>query len=190
MIKAEFLFSKYKDIPNLILPEIALVGRSNVGKSSLINHMVGIKKLAKVSDQPGKTQMLNFFKVEDTFILVDLPGYGYAKVPKAVQKEWTEAIDSYLRERTSLKAVILLLDIRRTPTDEDLMMIEWAHHMQKQLVLVFTKADKLKPKEQLASVEKNLSLISATQPEYILYSIKDPHCRKALYEQCLRLSRL
>lgn len=130
-----------------LLPEIALAGRSNVGKSTLINCLAGQKKLAKVSATPGKTQRMQFFCWNEQLILVDLPGYGFAKAPPAIRSEWSEAIDHYLNHRSSLKKILLLLDIRRIPSIDDLHFIEWAQNRAVPLLIVFTKTDMLSPRE-------------------------------------------
>ena len=136
-----------KDVSGNILPEIAVVGRSNVGKSSLLNHLFHSKHLVKTSSEPGKTQAINFFSFED-LIFVDLPGYGYAKVSQSIRKDWGPMMKTYFRQRESLKLVLLLLDVRRTPNKEDLQFIEWASHHDKALIVVLTKVDKLNRKEK------------------------------------------
>ena len=131
-------------------PEIAFAGRSNVGKSSLINTLVNRKRLVKTSSTPGRTQLINFFIINDTFGFVDLPGYGYAKVPEAVRKTWGPMIETYLSTRDNLKGVVLLMDIRRTPDEKDFDLINWLTRFDIPVVLVLTKADKLsKSKRQL-----------------------------------------
>lgn len=129
--------------PTDLLPEIALVGRSNVGKSSLINALVNRKSLARTSGQPGKTQILNFFLLNDAFYIVDLPGYGFARVPKSVKIQWGKMIEQYLSKRDNLKAIIQLVDIRHPPSKEDIQMFEWLKAHQKQIIIVCTKADKI-----------------------------------------------
>jgi GTP-binding protein len=129
------------------LPEIALAGRSNVGKSTLINRLAEQKALAKISSTPGKTQRLQFFCYDDRLLLVDLPGYGYAKASRSVRAEWSDAIDRYLNERASLRLLLLLLDIRRTPSDEDLALSSWAKEKALPLLPVFTKTDMLSKAE-------------------------------------------
>jgi GTP-binding protein len=126
-LNADYLKSAYypKDYPETDLPEIAFVGRSNVGKSSMINTLLGRKKLVKVSQKPGKTRSINWFTVEDKLLFVDLPGYGYAKVSKKDRQLWGQIIETYLKERTNLKACVLIYDIRRKPSEEDLNMLEW-----------------------------------------------------------------
>ncbi|MDP1608214.1 MAG: ribosome biogenesis GTP-binding protein YihA/YsxC [Chlamydiales bacterium] len=136
------------------IPEIALVGRSNVGKSSLINALLNQKKLAKTSSIPGKTQRINFFLIDEKLLLADLPGYGFAKAPPSLAIEWSEAIHTYFQTRTTLKLVLLLIDSRRGPCKEDLQVIEWAKNQAFSLVVVLTKIDKLSPYElQLALTE-------------------------------------
>lgn len=154
-------------------PEIAFAGRSNVGKSSLINAMVGRRSLVKVSSTPGRTQLINFFEVNETLSLVDLPGYGFARVPASVKKHWGKMIESYLAERTSLVAVVVIMDIRRGVQDDDRQLFEALPHFGIQPILVFTKADKFKPnalmKQRRTIAKKNgmrpsdLMLVSSTK---------------------------
>lgn len=127
--------------------EVAFVGRSNVGKSSLINSLTNRKKLAKVSQTPGKTRLVNFFLINNDFYLVDLPGYGYAKVSKAEKENWGKTIELYLTGREQLKRIVLLVDSRHKPTGDDIMMYEWARHFGYNVVVVATKSDKLKNSE-------------------------------------------
>lgn len=120
------------------LPEIALVGRSNVGKSSLINHLLNHKNLARVSKKPGKTKLINFFDVDETFLLADLPGYGYAAVPDEERLRWTPLVEEYLTTRSSLKLVCLLIDARHPITEDDQRFIQW---IQRPLLIIHTKSD-------------------------------------------------
>jgi GTP-binding protein len=182
--EARFLLSTLDEIPPFydkdkkILPEIALVGRSNVGKSSLINHLLHRKKLAKVSATPGKTQTINYFNIDNQLIVVDLPGYGYAARSHDMQLLWSGAIDNYLQKRTSLSLIILLIDSRRLPTKEDQTLVEWAQHHKKPLLLIFTKSDTLDERERKSNLEKALQQLPV---EYTLsYSIKDPRSRQNL----------
>lgn len=182
-VKAQFLLSTLSAFPNLKdprgnpLPEIALAGRSNVGKSSLINHLLNQKKLAKTSETPGKTQLLNFFLIDEKCLFVDLPGYGFAKAPPEAVQEWSQAIDHYLNTRPSLKLLLLLVDSRRLLNEEDLVLVQWAQEKQIPLFLIFTKTDKLRPLE----VETLLQKAKQTFPfEIFSYSIKNPRDRLLL----------
>lgn len=138
-------------------PEVAFAGRSNVGKSSLINTLLGRRKLVRVSQRPGCTQQINFFSVNrDALRLVDLPGYGFAKVPLSVKAGWRGMLEAYLTRRASLKAVVVILDIRRDPSEEDLMLLEWLKDIGAVLVLVLTKADKLSRNQAASRLAKLL----------------------------------
>ena len=130
------------------LPEIAFAGRSNVGKSSLVNVLVNRKNLVRTSSTPGRTQLINFFQVNDDFMMVDLPGYGYAKVPLAVKKDWRPMMETYLSKRRNLRAVILILDIRRIPVEEDLQMLAWLRAFSIPPIIVVTKCDKVSKNER------------------------------------------
>lgn len=134
---------KPKDYPPPELPEVAFVGRSNVGKSSLINVLANRKGLVRTSSTPGRTQLINFFAINDTLMLVDLPGYGYAKAPAEIRRQWQPMIETYLASRENLKAVVLILDIRRTPSAQDLDMLDWLDRYQIRPIIVLTKCDKL-----------------------------------------------
>lgn len=125
------------------LPEVAFIGRSNVGKSSLLNLLVRRKAFARVSRTPGRTQEVNFFQVNKDFILVDLPGYGYAKVSKTKRHSWQPLIEGYLRMTSQLRGIVLLLDIRRDPNDEDLAMLDYLAELEIPTLVVITKVDKL-----------------------------------------------
>ena len=138
--------------------EIAFVGRSNVGKSSIINALTNRKKLAKVSQTPGKTRLINFFIINDDFYLVDLPGYGYAKVSKEEKDSWGKTIETYLTSREQLKRVVLLVDSRHKPTGDDILMYEWIKHFGYDVIVVATKSDKLTRNE----LKKNEKLIRET----------------------------
>lgn len=166
------------------LPEVAVVGRSNVGKSSLLNHLFQNKNVAKVSAKPGKTQLLNFFLVDERFALVDCPGYGYAKVPKKMQIEWGKWVERYLEERPSLKLILFLLDLRRTPNEDDFQFFKWAAHYNKDMLVVITKADKCKKNERKKQVEHILSKLEqegiVLNRKPLLYTIKNSEGRITL----------
>lgn len=131
---------------------MAFVGRSNVGKSTLMNALLNRHALVKVSSTPGKTQTINFFLINDAFYFVDLPGYGYAKVPVSVKGKWKKMIENYLSQNENLKCVVLLVDIRREPVEEDLLMKKWLESYQIPCVMVATKADKLKSTKKAHSL--------------------------------------
>ncbi len=141
----EFLLSVHSpgQLPAADLPEIAFAGRSNVGKSSLLNTLLRRKKMVKTSARPGKTQGLNFFQVGDSCRLVDLPGYGYAKVPKKMQHAWQELITGYLEQRQNLKCVVVLIDIRHEPKMQDSQLIDWLRSHNIPVIAVYTKTDKI-----------------------------------------------
>jgi len=141
------------------LPEVAFAGRSNVGKSSLINKILNRKKLVRTSKTPGRTQLLNFFEINELWRFVDLPGYGYAKVPAEVQKRWRPMVESYLTTRVNLRGMVWLLDIRREVSKEDLQLWDWLQAKQVEVIIVVTKADKLsknKRNKQAASIARGL----------------------------------
>ena len=141
--------------PNTPWPEIAIAGRSNVGKSSLINKLLNRKKLARVSSTPGKTATVNFYNIDDKLCLVDLPGYGFARVSKSEKAKWGVMINEYLHERESLKQVILLVDSRHKPTQDDIMMMDYIRSVCDRAVVVATKLDKLKKTQ----INENLNMI-------------------------------
>lgn len=147
-----------KDTPADSGKEIAFAGRSNAGKSSAINTLTRQNSLARTSKTPGRTQMLNFFAIDDDKRLVDLPGYGYAKVPEAVKKQWHELMETYLSERTSLCGMVLVMDVRHPLTEFDWQMIHWCQHSNLPMHILLTKADKLAfgaAKNMLLKVQKN-----------------------------------
>ncbi|CAH0119156.1 MULTISPECIES: ribosome biogenesis GTP-binding protein YihA/YsxC [unclassified Paenibacillus] len=143
--QAEFVISAVgpDQYPEDALPEIALAGRSNVGKSSLINRMINRKNLARTSGQPGKTQHLNYYRINGELYFVDFPGYGFAKVSKSLRQEWGKMIERYLLEREPLKLVLLIVDVRHAPSKDDVMMREWLAHYEVPTCVVATKADKI-----------------------------------------------
>jgi GTP-binding protein len=145
VVNAEFIISAVgpEQYPEDALPEIALAGRSNVGKSSLINRMINRRNLARTSSQPGKTQTLNYYRINNQLYFVDLPGYGYAKVSRTKRAEWGKFIEGYLTHREELKLLILLIDLRHPPSSDDIAMYEWSKHIGLNVCVVGTKADKV-----------------------------------------------
>ncbi|CUO93624.1 YihA family ribosome biogenesis GTP-binding protein [Clostridium sp. NSJ-49] len=170
---SEFITSAVKrnQYPVDVRPEVAFVGRSNVGKSSIINALTNRRKLAKVSQTPGKTRLINFFLINDEMYLVDLPGYGYAKVSKKEKESWGKTIETYLMEREQLKKVVLLVDSRHKPTADDILMHEWIKHFGYKVIVIATKSDKLSNNE----IGKSKKLIKETlklgpEDEFYLFS--------------------
>jgi GTP-binding protein len=171
---AEFVKSAVKpdQYPDAALPEIAFTGRSNVGKSSLINTLVNRKRLVKTSSTPGRTQLINFFLINKTFTFVDLPGYGYAKAPASVRKKWGPMIETYLSTRKTLKGVALIMDVRRVPGIQDLNFIEWLYYYNLPGMLILTKADKLSKNKQLMQKATIAKALSVDKNDLILFSAK------------------
>src|SRR5438045_1246237 len=170
---AEFLKSALKEVdwPRDSIPEIAFLGRSNVGKSSLINSLLGVRGLARTSSTPGRTQVLNFFLINRQFRVVDLPGYGYAQAPKAIKAEWSSAAEEYLAQREQLVLSIHIVDSRHEPSKQDLQLHDWLVHHHKPHLIVATKSDKLSKNEISRNVKRaarvfksdNLIIYSATK---------------------------
>ena len=152
---AEFVKSsgKWQDCPEPNLPEYAFIGRSNVGKSSLINAMLNHKDLAKTSQTPGKTQLINHFIINESWYLTDLPGYGYARVSKSMRRDFEKIITNYIQNRKNLVNLFVLVDVRHTPQKIDIEFIEWCGENGVPFSIVFTKSDKLKPNAILTNVE-------------------------------------
>lgn len=155
-VQAKFITSAAKpaDFPPGRLPELAVVGRSNVGKSSLINALVGEKGLARTSRTPGRTRLLNWFEVDGRFNLVDLPGYGYAAVDRDMRAGWQPLIEDYLSKRDVLAGVLLLIDVRRGPEEEELDFVPWLEGKKIPIVVALTKADKLPKNKRMLEVAK------------------------------------
>ena len=181
---AEFRLSAVsaKQYPRQPLPEVAFAGRSNVGKSSLINTLLLRRGLAKTSSTPGKTQAINFFEINHRFMLVDLPGYGYAKVPRQVQASWKSMIETYLRERERLRAVVQLVDIRHPPTEQDQQLRQWLLHAGVEVVTVATKADKLKRSQRPVHIrDVRLGLQMPSEEQLLLFSSQNREGRHQLW---------
>jgi GTP-binding protein len=175
IISAEFIASASEPshYPGENLPEVAFVGKSNVGKSSLINKLVQRKSLARTSRTPGRTQQIIFFNINNEISFVDLPGYGFAKVPQSVQKKWGPMVETYLKERSALRLVIFILDIRRDLSAEDIDLIRWLNFYQISHVFVLTKIDKLsrgQVKIRESFIKKHLAI--SPPAETVLFSAK------------------
>ncbi|WP_138415473.1 ribosome biogenesis GTP-binding protein YihA/YsxC [Aquibacillus sediminis] len=156
-----------KQYPNDLLPEIALAGRSNVGKSSFINKMINRKSLARTSSKPGKTQTLNFYKINDVFYFVDVPGYGYAKVSKKEREKWGKMMEEYFIERENLRAAALIVDIRHQPTADDVTMYDFLKHYELPVMVIATKLDKI-PKGKRAKHLKQTAQTLELEAEDII----------------------
>lgn len=154
--KAEFLISalRFEQFPEDNLPEIAFAGRSNVGKSSLINKLLNRRRLAKTSSTPGKTRAINFFEINESFRFVDLPGYGFAAVSKITKKQWPDLIENYLKKRNNLKCVIQVIDIRHQPTNLDELMCLWLKDNNIPVLIVAAKSDKISKGQRKLHLEK------------------------------------
>jgi GTP-binding protein len=185
---AQFITSAVKpaQYPPPDFPEVAFAGRSNVGKSSLINTLVNRKRLVKTSGTPGRTQLINFFLVNGALSLVDLPGYGYAKVPPAVKKKWGPMIETYLSTRPGLAAVVMLMDIRRTPRQEEFHLFQWLAHYAIPVIPVLTKADKLSKTKQKKQLQAIARVLDMGDPELILFSAKSRLGREHLWQRVAR----
>ena len=184
IISTEFLVGAVsaKQYPKEPLPEFAFAGRSNVGKSSLIKSLLNRKKLVRISSTPGKTREINFFKINNAIMFADLPGYGFARVAPALQKKWKKMLEEYLSQRNPLIAIIFIVDIRRKPTELDLTLKEWLEELDRDYILLITKADKLSAAER----QKQVKIIKAAfmgenALDFIIYSSKNHTGRKELW---------
>ena len=178
-----------KQYPKEPFPEFAFVGRSNVGKSSLIRSLLNRKKLVRISSTPGKTREINFFRINEKLMFADLPGYGFARVTPALQKKWKQMIEEYLINREPLMAIVFIVDIRRKPTELDITLKEWLEDLDRNYILVITKSDKLSGVER----SKQTKIIkSAFMGENALaavtYSSKNHLGRKELWSQLQKLA--
>lgn len=173
--------------PPADLPEVAFAGRSNVGKSSLINKILNRKKLVRTSKTPGRTQLLNFFEINGMWRFVDLPGYGYAKVPAEVKRRWRPMVETYLTSRANMHGIVLILDIRRTPSQEDLTFCHWLQTTGIKVITVITKVDKLsknKRNKQIASIVKSLG---GKAEELVQFSAISGEGRDELWQKLIKL---
>jgi GTP-binding protein len=178
---AEFLKSAFQesDWPHEARPEIAFMGRSNVGKSSVINSLLNTRGLARTSNTPGRTQSLNFFDINNSFRFVDLPGFGYARVPKSLRAGWGEMVTTYLAKRQQLVLSIQLVDSRHEPTTLDLQLHDWLEHSAKPRLIVATKSDKLSKNDLKTSLERARRVFKPAN--VIAFSAKSGHGRNELW---------
>ena len=182
--KSKFVksMSAFAAFPGQGLPEIAMVGKSNVGKSSLINNMTGNSKLARTSSEPGKTRLVNLYLINEAFFLVDLPGYGFAKAPKQEKQKWAEMIEGYLRGSEHLKRVFQLVDVRHAPTEDDQLMVEYLRHYDIPFTVVATKADKLSKAQRGRSIPVICRTFGVQPWEVMVNSSKDGTGKDKLLE--------
>lgn len=184
VIQAEFVISAVRpaQYPEAVLPEVAFAGRSNVGKSSLINMLVNRKKLARTSSTPGKTQTINFYRLDDLLYLVDLQGYGYAKVSKKSRIDWGKSIERYLEQRQTLMMVCLLVDVRHKPSDLDRAMAEWIRSQGYRLIVLATKMDKIPRSRRKAHLERIAGVLEMTGQESLVpVSVKTKEGKDAVW---------
>jgi len=180
-----------EQFPSSDRPEIAFAGRSNVGKSSLINRLVNSRKLARTSSKPGRTRSINFFSVGKNLHFTDLPGYGYAGVPLNVRRDWKKLVDTYLQKRSSLKAVVVIIDIRRKLSEGDLDLLNWLKVFQIKPIIVFTKVDKLSKSEarrEFDLISKELIQEGFDSP--IAFSAKTGQGKQELWEKINEIVKL
>ena len=179
----EFVKSAVKpaDYPPAHLPEVVFAGRSNVGKSSLINTLVNRKRIARTSSTPGRTQLINFFDINGSLVFVDIPGYGYAKVPKKVRDQWAPMIETYLSTRKTLKGLILIMDIRRNPGPMESNFVAWLADRHVPTILVLTKADKLSRSRQMDRQRFAAKIFPEAGTDIILFSAKTRMGRNRLW---------
>lgn len=177
-----------KQYPKESYPEFAFVGRSNVGKSSLIRSLLNRKKLVRISSTPGKTREINFFRINDTLMFADLPGYGFARVTPALQNKWKTMIEEYLTKRKPLLAIVFIVDIRRKPTELDLTLKEWLEDLGRPYILVITKSDKLSGTERSKQTKIIKAAFRGEQTlATVTYSSKNHLGRKELWSDIQKL---
>ncbi len=185
-----FVASAYtpQQYPTPDRPEVAFAGRSNVGKSSLLNKLINRRHLAATSSKPGRTRSINFFAIAKDLYFVDLPGYGYAKVPTSIKKSWKRLVESYLLGRPTLRGVVLILDIRRDPGSDDLDLIEWLQHHRIPVLLVLTKADKLSRQRALNRATAIFNALKHTNvPRPVVFSSRTGLGREQLWDAIMKL---
>jgi len=177
--------SKIGESPSSELPEIAVCGRSNVGKSSLLNVLCNRRQLARVSSTPGRTRLINFFVVQDVLMLVDLPGYGYAKGPLADREQWGDTIAGYLRDRPQLRLCLLLVDARRLPQDEELGLLAWFRQTGRPCLAILTKIDKLGRSEVGIARKKTATLLEMPLEDVLVFSALERTGREDIWSAML-----
>ncbi len=185
IVSAEFIKSATNpgNYPPAEAPEIAFAGRSNVGKSSLINVLVNRRSLVRTSATPGRTQLLNFFTINERFSLVDLPGYGFAKVPLAVKKAWGPMMRTYLEVRETLKGVVFILDIRRIPREEDIQLLDWLEEFGVPTIPVITKIDKLNRSQRDKHVKQIAEATGLPRDAFSLFSAQTREGAAEIWER-------
>lgn len=185
IVKSRFVqsLSTFKAFPGQGLPEIAMVGKSNVGKSSLINNLTRNSKLARTSAEPGKTRLVNLYLINEAFFLVDLPGYGFARAPKQEKEKWAAMIEGYLQNSAHLKRVFQLVDIRHEPTQDDQMMVEYLRHYDIPFTVIATKGDKLSGAQRGRNIPAICRALSVQPWEVLVHSSKDGTGRDGLLDQ-------
>ncbi|OIP29733.1 MAG: YihA family ribosome biogenesis GTP-binding protein [Deltaproteobacteria bacterium CG2_30_63_29] len=183
LTKVEFLLSAAKPVhyPAPDRPEVAFAGRSNVGKSSLLNALLNRRNIARVSRTPGRTQLINFFDINGTLYLVDLPGYGYAKVPVAVQRQWGPMMERYVRSRETLAAMVVLLDVRRDPNADDLQLLNALNAMEIAAIVVLTKCDKLSGSQSNTRRKEIANVLGCRAADLIAFSSQTRQGRGELW---------
>ena len=183
---AKFITSSFRmnQYPPPDRPEVAFAGKSNVGKSSLLNTLVNRKNLARTGSTPGRTQSINFFSIGSSLYFVDLPGYGFARVPLSVRKSWQLMVENYLKSRINLKAVIVILDIRRDLSSGDFDLMAWLNHYEIYKQIVLTKADKLSRQQAISRSNMiNNELVELSLPKPIIFSSKTGRGKNELWER-------
>jgi GTP-binding protein len=186
---AEFIGAavRAEQYPVLQLPEIAFAGRSNVGKSSLINCLLQRKKLVRTSRTPGRTQTINFFNINNEFCFVDLPGYGFARVPEAVRASWGPMVETYLKQRRQLRGVVQIMDLRHPPTADDISLWNWLQITHIPAIAVLTKADKVKRNQWPSHCQQAALVLGVAPGQYVLFSALSREGYLKLWEQLLEL---
>lgn len=176
-------FTHLGQLPKRRLPEVAFAGRSNVGKSSLINSLLGKKNIAKTSSTPGKTRQLNYILVNERFYFVDLPGYGFARVSRQEREQWGKLIEQYIKQSASLRLIISIIDVRHGPMESDIELIRWLAFLQREVLVVATKADKLS-RSQLVQAENRITRAIEAFPVHgpVFYSARTGTGKKQLWK--------